>query len=91
MTFRLITKIRGALISVIYHGMLSVRAESNKSSAGVALMGNEVDRITYVFVHVVSFVPSLVQVALAIWILSRQLGAVCVAPIIVALSKSCPF
>ena len=85
--FRLITMIRGALISLIYQGMLSTRAESGNASSGVGLMSNDVDRITIVTVWIVNIVPCILQVAIALWILGAQLGAVCIAPIILAISK----
>lgn len=79
--------IRGALISLIYQGMLSTRAESGNASSGVGLMSNDVDRITIVTVWIVNIVPCILQVAIALWILGVQLGAVCIAPIILAISK----
>lgn len=84
LTFRFLTQIRGALVSIIYRGMLSIRAESD-ASAGVGLMSNDVDRITVTIVWVVSFVPCLVHVAIALWILGTQLGGSCIAPVIMAL------
>ncbi len=72
-------------MAIIYRRMLTVRPETNNADKGVALMSNEVDRITVVFAWFVSFVPCLVQVAIALWILGLQLGAVCIAPVIMAL------
>ncbi len=79
--------VRGALISTIYQGMLSLRAESEKASAGQALMSNDVDRITLSTVLAVSIVPATFQVGLAMAMLGLQLGPICIAPIIVALRK----
>lgn len=79
--------IRGALVSAIYQCMLSLRVESDKASAGQALMSNDVDRITVVTVWLVATVPSIIHAGLALAILCLQLGAVCVAPLIVACRK----
>jgi hypothetical protein len=83
--FRLMVKIRGALVGMIYRDMLIIRAESKNSSSAMTLMSTDVDRICLTARWVVDMVPNIVQVGLAMWILSLQLGAVCVAPVIVAL------
>ncbi|KAI3557746.1 ABC transporter [Colletotrichum abscissum] len=85
LTHRLITRIRGALIGIIYQNMLTLRAETGNSQAAVALMSTEVERITVASQWCVAIVPNLIQLGFAIWIMSEQLGAVSVAPIIIAL------
>ncbi|OHE94372.1 ABC transporter [Colletotrichum orchidophilum] len=85
LTHRLITRIRGALIAKIYQNMLTLRAETDNSQAAVALMSTEVERITVAAQFCVAIVPNLIQLGFAMWIMSEQLGAVSVAPIIIAL------
>ncbi|KAK1475983.1 ABC transporter [Colletotrichum tamarilloi] len=85
LTHRLITRIRGALIAIIYQNMLTLRAETGNSQAAVALMSTEVERITVASQWCVAIVPNLIQLGFAMWIMSEQLGAVSVAPIIIAL------
>ncbi|KAK1636315.1 ABC transporter [Colletotrichum phormii] len=85
LTHRLITRIRGALIAIIYQNMLTLRAETGNSQAAVALMSTEVERITVAAQWCVAIVPNLIQLGFAMWIMSEQLGAVSVAPIIIAL------
>ncbi|KAK1450743.1 ABC transporter [Colletotrichum cuscutae] len=85
LTHRLITRIRGALIAMIYQNMLTLRAETGNSQAAVALMSTEVERITVASQWCVAIVPNLIQLGFAMWIMSEQLGAVSVAPIIIAL------
>jgi ATP-binding cassette subfamily C (CFTR/MRP) protein 1 len=87
MVFRLCTMIRGALVSALFDGMLSLRAQSGNASAGQALMSNDVTRIAISTIWVVSALPNVLQVCLALWILGTQLGVVCIAPVIVALRK----
>lgn len=70
--------------------MLSLRAETGNSQSAVALMSNEVERITVAAEWSVAIVPNLVQVALAMWILGAQLGAVCVAPVLIAVCELSP-
>ncbi|KAK1672356.1 P-loop containing nucleoside triphosphate hydrolase protein [Colletotrichum godetiae] len=85
LTHRLITRIRGALIGIIYQSMLTLRAETGNSQAAVALMSTEVERITVAAQWCVAIIPNLIQLGFAMWIMSEQLGAVSVAPIIIAL------
>ncbi|KAK2023189.1 P-loop containing nucleoside triphosphate hydrolase protein [Colletotrichum zoysiae] len=82
---RLITRVRGALIAVIYQNMLSLRAETGNAQAAVSLMSTEVDRITVAGQWTLSIVPNLIQLGLAFWILSGQLGGVSVAPVVIAI------
>ncbi|KXH42483.1 ABC transporter [Colletotrichum nymphaeae SA-01] len=85
LTHRIITRIRGALIAIIYQNMLTLRAETGNSQAAVALVSTEVERITVAAQWCVAIVPNLIQLGFAMWIMSEQLGAVSVAPIIIAL------
>ncbi|KAK2008905.1 ABC transporter [Colletotrichum eremochloae] len=85
LTNRLITRVRGALIAVIYQNMLSLRAETDNAQAAVSLMSTEVDRITQAGQWSLSIVPNLLQLGLALWILGGQLGGVSVAPVVIAI------
>jgi ATP-binding cassette, subfamily C (CFTR/MRP), member 1 len=78
-------KLRGALVGIIYRDMLTIRAESKNSSSAMTLMSTDVDRICSTARWVVDMVPNIAQVGIALWILSLQLGAVSVAPVVVAL------
>ncbi|KAK1598438.1 ABC transporter [Colletotrichum navitas] len=89
LTNRLITRVRGALIAIIYQNMLSLRAETGNAQAAVSLMSTEVDRITVAGQWTLSIVPSLLHLGFAFWILGGQLGGVSVAPVVVA--ASCVF
>lgn len=57
-------------------------------SAVMTLVGTDVEKISETWYLIVeSFLPCAIQSAIAVWLLERQLGAVCVAPILLALSK----
>jgi ATP-binding cassette subfamily C (CFTR/MRP) protein 1 len=85
MAFRAMAKVRGALVSTIYKTMLAVRAESGNSSQALSLMGADVERVTVTGYVLVNLGPDLIQVALALWILSTQIGASSVSAIILCL------
>ncbi|KAH8881696.1 P-loop containing nucleoside triphosphate hydrolase protein [Thozetella sp. PMI_491] len=80
--FRTMTKIRGALVTIIYKTMLTVRAETGNSSAALSLMSTDVDRITMTTFFIVNLAPDVVQLAIALWILGVQLGATSIAPVV---------
>lgn len=74
---------------MIYQKMLKLpTAELNESSA-VTLMGNDVETLSEKLnqLLVESWANSL-TVGIAMWMLADQLGAVCVAPIVTAISMS---
>ncbi len=83
--FRAMSKIRGSLVATIFKNMLTVRAETGNSSAALSLMSTDVDRITMTTFFIVNLAPDVVQLGLALGILSTQLGATAVAPIILCL------
>lgn len=78
-------KIRGALVGIIYRDMLIIRAEKKNSSSAMTLMSTDVDRICMTARWVVDMIPNICQIGIAMWILGLQIGAVCVAPVIVSL------
>ncbi|GJD02568.1 ABC transporter [Colletotrichum higginsianum] len=85
LTNRLITRLRGSLVALIYQTMLSLRAETGTSQAAVSFMSTEVERINVAAQWSFSIVPNLLQLAIALRILAGQLGGVSVAPVIVAI------
>lgn len=80
--FRTMAKIRGALVTIIYKNMLTIRAETGNSSAALSLMSTDVDRITFTTFNIVDLGPSVVQLAIALGILGSELGGSCIAPIV---------
>ncbi|CAK7197974.1 hypothetical protein SEUCBS139899_000628 [Sporothrix eucalyptigena] len=80
--FRAMAKIRGALVTIIYKNMLTIRAETGNSSAALSLMSTDVDRITFTTFNMVDLGPSVVQLAIALGILGSELGGSCIAPVI---------
>lgn len=69
-------------MTIIYKNMLTVRADSNNSSSALSLMSTDVDRITFTTFNIVDLLPSVIQLGIALAILALQLGASCIAPVI---------
>ncbi|KAK3353395.1 ABC transporter [Lasiosphaeria hispida] len=84
--YRTMAKVRGGLVATIYRNMLKIRAETANSSAALSLMSTDVDRVTMSSYIIVNIVPNLIQIAIALYILSVQLGATAVAPIILCVA-----
>ncbi|KAK2608594.1 hypothetical protein QQS21_002820 [Conoideocrella luteorostrata] len=84
LTSRLEAMMRGQLITVVYNKLVTLPKVSQ--SAALTLMGTDANRIstTYHFI-LVDVVPAIVQLGVAIYLLYWQLGAVCVAPILILL------
>lgn len=78
--------IRGGLIVLIYQKVLETPSAAVGDSAAMSLIGTDVERIceTWYLVLLESWASAL-QLGVAVWLLERQLGAVCVAPVILVL------
>ncbi|KAK2593714.1 hypothetical protein QQS21_008579 [Conoideocrella luteorostrata] len=86
LTFRAGAMVRGGLISLIYRKTLRMPTKDLLSSSAVALMGNDVETLTERLSNLlVESWANTVTVGIAMWLLYVQLGAVFVAPIVMAL------
>ncbi|KAK1755881.1 ABC multidrug transporter [Echria macrotheca] len=81
--FRYMTIIRGGLISLIYQKSLQSPSSGTGDSPVMTLIGTDVERICESWhLMVLEVIPNTIQLGIAVWLLERQLGAVCVAPVI---------
>ncbi|QPC79478.1 hypothetical protein HYE68_010230 [Fusarium pseudograminearum] len=83
LTFRAGAMVRGGLITLIYSKMMKLPIDNLAESSAVTLMGNDVETLIEKlhFLLVESWANTL-TVAIAMYMLAAQLGAVCVAPIV---------
>ncbi|PQE21513.1 ABC multidrug transporter protein [Rutstroemia sp. NJR-2017a BVV2] len=84
--FRVITMIRGGLICVIYNVTLTLDANSTDDSAAVTLMSTDIERIGIGFSTVDSLWAGPIEAGIAVYLLQRELGLACIAPVIVSLA-----
>lgn len=88
LTFRAGAMARGGLITLIYSKMMRLPTTDLNESSAVALMGNDVETLTEkLHVLLVESWANTLTVGIAMYMLADQLGAVCVAPIITAISE----
>jgi hypothetical protein len=78
---------RGGLISMLYSRTAKLSITAVDPSASMILMSADIERITTGWQTFNDMWASLIEIALAIFLLERQLGAACAVPIAVAISK----
>lgn len=73
--------IRGSLVTAIYRKTTEISLTALDNSAAVTLMSADVERIILGLRLMHEFWANLLQVGIATFLLQRQLGVACVAPI----------
>jgi ATP-binding cassette, subfamily C (CFTR/MRP), member 1 len=76
------------MVSVIYASTLRLQSEVYDESKAVTLMTTDIDNIANNILNVQEIWARITEVGIGIWLLERQLGWVCVAPVIVTLGES---
>lgn len=86
LSFRLMAMVRGSLIGMIYQKLTTLKSANVNDSSAMTLMGTDVEQIAEnLHLIITDLWANLIQVGIAIWLLERQLGAVCIAPVILAI------
>ena len=80
---RLLTKFRGAMVSLIYSRSLKIQAGVCDDSATLTLMSTDVTALTTSLQALCDIWARVIEMSIGLWLLQRQLGWVCVAPIVV--------
>ncbi|KAI4197560.1 MAG: hypothetical protein LQ348_002135 [Seirophora lacunosa] len=84
LTYRAITMARGGLVSMMFAKTPLVKANAADPASSLTLMSADIERITHGWQTMHECWANVVEVAVAIWLLERQLGAACAIPIGVA-------
>ncbi|RDW67218.1 Metal resistance protein YCF1 [Aspergillus mulundensis] len=79
-TYRLITMTRGSLVPLMYSQTLRLDISFVRDSAALTLMSVDIERVASGLRNLHEVWASPVDVALALWLLTRQLGVAAVAP-----------
>ena len=88
LTYRAITMARGGLISTLFVKASTLKADAIDSSQAMTLMSADIERITNGWQTMHEQWANSIEIALAIYLLKRQLGAACAIPLAVAIRKS---
>jgi hypothetical protein len=86
-TYRSIAMFRGALISMLYNKATDLSLTSVDPASSLTLMSADIERIVMGMQTMHELWSNTIEVALAIYLLERQLGAACAIPIGVAVGK----
>lgn len=73
-TYRLITNMRGTLINLIFHRTLQLSSASLDHSAALTLMSADIERIGSGLRDIHEIWASIIEIALALWLLSGTIG-----------------
>jgi hypothetical protein len=79
---------RGGLVAMLYSKTTDLRASAIEPSASVILMSADIERITTGWERIHELWANLIEIALAIYLLQRQLGVACTVPVAVTICKS---
>jgi ATP-binding cassette, subfamily C (CFTR/MRP), member 1 len=80
--------LRGILVTAIYRKTMSATLATASDASAITLMSTDVERIVLGMAKIHDAWSTLVQVACAMYILYRQVGAVFVAPIVLSIGKN---
>ncbi|KAK2036799.1 ABC transporter [Colletotrichum somersetense] len=80
---RCLCMVRACLATAVYRKTVRAKISTTDSSAALTLMSADIERIRVGFMQFHEFWANPIQVALACWLLQRQIGAAFVAPIVV--------
>ncbi|KAH8693633.1 ATPase-like protein [Talaromyces proteolyticus] len=80
---RTLCMFRGTLAGVIYKKTTEIELSSTRDSAALTLMSTDIEKIRLGFLNLHELWANTVEVALASWLVERQIGAAFVAPLII--------
>lgn len=88
LSYRLMAMVRGGLIGMIYQKITTLKSANINDSAAMTLMGTDVEQIAEnLHLIITDLWANILQIGVAIYLLERQVGAVCIAPVILAIGK----
>ncbi|KFY37136.1 hypothetical protein V494_04888 [Pseudogymnoascus sp. VKM F-4513 (FW-928)] len=80
-TYRVITMIRGALVSIVYSKTLIIQDGAFDNAAALTLMSTDVDRIASSLQTVHEIWANVIELSIAIYLLQRQVGVATVVTV----------
>ena len=84
-TYRTIAMVRAGLVSIIYRKTATVSLRNVDPAASMTLMSADMERIVQGWQTMHEIWSNLIEVAVAIYLLERQLGVACVVPVAVSI------
>ncbi|SPO04398.1 related to ABC multidrug transporter [Cephalotrichum gorgonifer] len=84
-TYRFITKLRAALISLTFYQTTRSRKVDLGEITAITLMGTDVERIVTGFRHIHELWAAPIDMAIAVYLLQRQVFIACIVPAVILL------
>lgn len=81
--YRAVTTFRGSTVSLIYAKTLELQAEVYDESTALTLMSTDIDRLSTSLEAACEIWARAIELAIGLWLLERQLGWICVAPLFI--------
>ncbi len=88
--YRSIVAMRGVLTTMIYDATLEMPSDMIDETAALTLMNTDIERIAFGMQYMHEVWASTIEVAIAIYLLERQVGVASVVPGIIVLCELCP-
>ncbi|KAJ5294660.1 hypothetical protein PENANT_c006G09572 [Penicillium antarcticum] len=82
-TFRVITMIRGSLVTMIFNKTLRMSTSTISDAAAITLMSTDIERIGFGLIDMHETYSNITEVALALWLLARLLNIATIASTVV--------
>ncbi|KAB8223905.1 P-loop containing nucleoside triphosphate hydrolase protein [Aspergillus novoparasiticus] len=84
--YRATTMLRGGLMAIVFQHMMNQPLGSIDESSAISLMGTDIEMLAEYFQSTVCEIwANILQLGLATWLLQTQVGAACIAPIVVVI------
>ncbi|KAE8339574.1 hypothetical protein BDV24DRAFT_176042 [Aspergillus arachidicola] len=86
---RAMAMLRSGTTALVYHTMMWLHIDIAHESGAISLVDSDIDSVAEFVRHTVCDTwANALQLGLATWLLSAQIGAICIVPIIVAIGGS---
>ncbi|KAL4813733.1 P-loop containing nucleoside triphosphate hydrolase protein [Aspergillus spinulosporus] len=81
LTYRAITMVRGAIVSMVYRKACTLNLKDADPAESVTLMSADIERIVQGWQTMHEMWANVAEIALAVFLLERELGVACVVPV----------
>lgn len=87
-TYRFIVMVRGGLISMIFQKTMKVNPTDKMRHEPMVLMGTDIEKIALSLRQVHEVWASIIEIAIALWLLEKQMGSASIAPAVLTVGSS---
>ncbi|KAL4766171.1 putative ABC multidrug transporter [Aspergillus foveolatus] len=81
LTYRAITMVRGAIVSMVYRKACTLNLKDADPAESITLMSADIERIVQGWQTMHEMWANIAEIALAVFLLERELGVACVVPV----------